>query len=290
MTPTNTVSAIANLARMGYSGAHAKYIALEWLEYQKDYSLHSLTKSGRIQLPIFESGMDIDVGGKFFMSCHYGSYPHVVTAIGQRARDKTVYVLIGSESDSLQDALRQRAMEAGITVHFLDGGFGMLRRVKKALDENYPVFVEIDVPWGQIRECNTSFPFVGGQLRAKDGVFRMIERLGVPKNFVLSTAGKQSITVTNFGDLDQARCFAIFADAVRHSPQQYERLFQMHMYFVPEKETDTVIIWQGKNDQYLVHANDLKAWASPTRIAPDASQSEVIGRIMGREVGDVVSL
>lgn len=290
MTPTTTVSAIANLARMGYPAAHAKHIALEWLEYQKAYSIHSLTSTGATELPVFESGMDIDVNGQFFMSCHYGSYPHVVNAIGQRARDKTVYVLIGSESDSLQAALRKRATEAGITLHFLDGGFGMLRRVKRALDENYPVFVEIDVPWGQIHDCNMSFPFVGGQLRAKDGLFRMIERLGVPKNFVLSTAGKQSITVTNYGDLDQSQCFALFADAVRHSPQQYERLFQMHMYFVPEKETDTVIVWQGKKDQYMVHANDLKAWSSPTPIAADAMQRETIGRIMGRKVGDVVSL
>jgi hypothetical protein len=290
MTLVNKATAVANLTRMGYRPTHAKYIADEWEAYQSAFSLSSLTAVGSADLPVYASGLDIDVGGKFFMSCHYGSYPHVVSAIAQRAKDRTIYVLIGSESESLKDALQRRAEENKIVIHFLDGGFGMMRRIKKALAENFPVFVEIDVPWGPSHECNMSFPFVGGQLKAKDGLFRMIERLGVQKNFVLSIVGKQSIAIVNYGDLGQAECFALFADAVRSSPHQYERLFQMHQYFQPDVQSDVAIVWEGQKGKYLIHASDMKAWATQASLPTGEKSREAIAQIIGRRVDDVVSL
>lgn len=275
---------------MGYSAAHAKFIAREWVAYQDVFSLQALTSVGNANLPMYCSGLETPVGGKFFMSCHYGSYPHVVEAIGKRAKDNTVYVLIGSEGENLKTLLEQRARETNITLHFLDGGFGMLKRVKQALANDYPVFVEIDVPWGLVHECNMEFPFVGGRLKAKDALFRMIERLAVPKNFILSMVGKEGVAIINYGDLNQSQCFSIFADAVRNSPQQYERLFQMHNYFVPEQESKVAIIWQGQQGQYIVHASDMKAWATQLPIMQSENVKEAIENVIGRSVSDVVSL
>jgi len=290
MTPTIKATALANLTRMGFSADHAIHICEQWISYQQAFSLHSVTAAGATAHRLYCSGMDIDVGGQFFMSCHYGSYAHIIAAIAQRARDKTIYVLIGSEGQELKATLEQRAQEYGVTIHFLDGGFGMVKRVKRALEEHYPVFVEIDVPWGQTAECNVEFPFVGGQIKGKDALFRLIERLGAPKNFVLSTVGQNSITINNYGNLSQEECFAVFADVVRNCPQQYERLFQMHKYFVPAERSDVTVVWQGLRDQYVLHASDMKAWATPHALPPGEQQRSGIENLIGRRVSHVVPI
>lgn len=290
MTPTSQAATIANLSRMGYPADHSRYISEQWTNYQRAFSLHSLASIGSIDLPVYDAGLPDDVGGQFFMSCHYGSYPHVVHAIARRAKDRTIYVLIGSESDSLKTILHQRARETNIAIQFIDGGFGMLRQLKRALADGYPVFVEIDVPWGQTHECNVSFPFIGGEIKAKDALFRMIDRLAVPKHFILSMVGEQSIIITNYGDLNQEKCFAVFADAVRNSPQQYERLFQMHMYFEPAQPSDVAIVWQGKTGRYMLHAHDMKAWSLPVTDETNVSLKDCIQSVIGRKVSHVVSL
>ena len=286
----NKAIAIANLVRMGYAPTQSQYILNDWKYYQENFSLRALTTIGSKNLPCYESGLDIDVGGKFFMSCHYGSYPHVINSIAQKAKDKTLYVIVGSESDALKQALTLCAKNAHISIHFIDGGFGMLRQVKQALANHYPVFVEIDVPWGAQHECNTSFPFVGGQIKAKDALFRMIDRLGVAKNFVLSSCGQQSITVINYGDLTQAQCFDIFADTVRNSPQQYERLFQMHLYFEPNISPNVAIIWQGSQSQYIIHTQDLKAWTTQRPLLQSSDIKSDTQELIKRKIDYVVSL
>lgn len=126
MTPTIKATAIANLTRMGFSAEHSVHISERWMWYQNTYSLQSITATGGVSHQVYCSGLDIDVGGEFFLSCHYGSYPHAIAAIAQRARDKTIYVLIGNEGHGLKAALEQRAQQYGIIIHFLDGGFGMI--------------------------------------------------------------------------------------------------------------------------------------------------------------------
>lgn len=118
----------------------------------------------------------------------------------------------------------------------------------------------------------------------------MIERLNVPKNFVLSAVGEKCITVTNYGDLTQEQCFDIFADAVRNCPQQYERLFQLHRYFEPAERSDVLVVWRGHCDQYLLHASDMKAWATSQTLLPSEPQNHAIESLIRRPVSHVISL
>ena len=290
MTAINKALCLANLMRMGYSTTESRLIVSAWIDYLNAYSLNTVINHGVSTHPVFESGMNIEVGGKLFMSCHYGSYVDIVCSIGRRAKENTVHVLIGDEPERLKRSLIERVREAGITVYFIDGGFGMLRQLRKVLSDGFPVFVEIDVPWGPSQSCDISFPFVGGKLMGKRALFNMAERLHVEKNFVLSSVGKNSITICNFGDLDQSDCYRIFADTVRNGPHLYERLFQLHNYFEPEVDSDVAIIWAGKSDHYILHARDMKTWMTPHSLSLEASPQDLVAHLIGRTVSDVISI
>ena len=286
----NKAVAIANLIRMGYHKTLLKYIADDWQNHQKQFSLHALTSVGSKDLPCYESGLNFDVGGKIFMSCHYGSYPHVINSIAQKAKDRTIYVIVGSESDSLKNALTSCAQNANFSINFIDGGFGLLKRIKRAVEDHYPLFVEIDVPWGANDECNVTFPFVGGEIKAKDALFRLIERLGIEKNFVLSSCGDNSISVINYGDLSQSQCFQVFSDHVQNSPHQYERLFQMHNYFKPKTLPNAVVHWKGAQSQYVIHTSDMKAWAVKHDLFESTHIETDVSKLINRNVDYVISI
>lgn len=291
MTPTNQALALANLCRMGYKSDVAIGVVRQWVSFQDRFSLQTLTGSRAPVMPVFESGMDMSVGGKVFMSCHYGCYPHAVVSIANRAYKRTIYVLIGEEPAGLTDSLVERGRQADVNIEFIRGGFKMLRQVRRALDGNFPLFVAVDVPWGPDRELNVEFPFLDGRIKGKDSLFRMVAHLGVEGRFILATAGAQAISIVNYGELSQAQCYAVLADAVENSPHLYERLFQVHKYFMPNTPSRTAVVWRGHGNQYILHAQKMNAWTVPLNRWPSSGDIlEFVGELIGCDVGEVVSL
>jgi hypothetical protein len=90
--------------------------------------------------------------------------PHVILAVGRRAKDRTVYALIGDEPRELTEPLRTCAQAQGLKLEFIDGGFGVVREVLRALRGGFPIFVAPDVPWGLTNALTLRLPFVGGRI------------------------------------------------------------------------------------------------------------------------------
>jgi hypothetical protein len=64
----------------------------------------------------------------------------------------------------------------------------------------------------------------------------------------------------------------------------------MHKYFVPAQRSDVTVVWQGLRDQYVLHASDMKAWATPHALPPGEHQRSGIENLIGRRVSHVVPI
>jgi hypothetical protein len=288
-SPTTRATVLANLVRLGFPSAQALTALDAWCATQGRVSTSQLaTTSTYHDCPVSGDDLPGDFRG-VVLSAHFGSLPHLIEAIAQRTL-RTVTVLFGSIPPAAQESLQRVARSRGADVDFIAGGFGMIRRLRKAYAAGSPILLAPDVPWSSGSAAPLRVPFLAGTLKHLSTPHELIERLGLPFLYVLLMPTPEGgFTLRNYGAIPPAAQIAQLADAVADFPHYYERLVDLHRFHESNVEHSAAIQFAVGDSAYVLHTGSMKAWKLDCSVDVRLSPAQLQG-ITGVTVDDVLFL
>lgn len=244
---------IANFVRLGLdAGSVPNHLRL-WNRYQRILSTiarsHSLDRN-----PCDYPKLVVEPNRYLYMSAHFGVYAHVLATLAFQSPSKKVCVLVGEQSASQAQLLGRIAARYNCEVEFIHGGFSLLKGAKRAIKNNVPLFMLIDVPWGVSTDTDGESPLLAGRLRTRSAYFRLCEALGLRPYFMLAGLNEQMThsKVELLGELEPQLIVEKFCAAVEHSPFLWDRWFDCQKFTVAAVDGHGVIPFSANGQSYLL--------------------------------------
>lgn len=274
--------AAANLLNMGFDAGEVLSIADQWALRQSERTLKNLSAYAK-SIEVNDT-LPFDGLAKLFVSFHYSSYAHLYRAIASRSRERTIMSLVGSQSSSHQTALSQLAAQFDFEIQFVESSFGMVKRMRQALQDGCYGIILLDIPWSKGEaQPDTRFSAKPGVFHSLSTMLRLISLIDRNYSVVCAQRTGQSINLraVSANDFDQA--FAHLGELIMEQPEEYERLHQMHKFCTLKHARDARVHFSGVDGRYAVDAKTMKLYrtTSPVAALKDNPQNDLEVEIYG---------
>lgn len=255
--------ALANLLRIGVEPTNTLRVLRKWSRYQQSLNPENIL-AAKVDIRYEWSSDNVPAGTSvLYMTTHFGSYYIVFKALADRAKNRTVYCLIGEQSESHAQRLTHLASIYGVNLIFISGGLGLIRGLKRAVATGAPIVVLIDVPWGAASPPDIEFNFLSGRIKGRTALFRLAEKMNLPWRFVVAEIGDQGSIIVDHGASSQMDCMRLFEKHVDWQPQYYDRLSDLHRYFATKVDTDAFIAFRFNSAFYVHDVDKVKTFSIP---------------------------
>jgi hypothetical protein len=256
----NRALAIANLINLGFSPEESFGISTDWAERQFAQSLE------KIDATLIDAAVDAVVPGlgkrgRMYASFHYSLYPAIYRALGEHGGPGVVYSLIGQQQEGHRHALQQIARRFGFQIEFIQSNTGMVRTLRRAIQDGIPGILLIDIPWtkqGNIPD--QCYPVRGGHFKGFSSLERLLSIIDDEYEILYTCRSGDRYRIDSGGTLALGDAFQRFGELLHRDPAEYERLNQFHRFFEFDQPKNCAVTFRIKDTRYVIHAASKQAW------------------------------
>lgn len=253
--------ALINFYLLGIVNMLQRFSTLKkWLVYQR--VLQSIL--ARCSVAFLEVGAgnntDNDRACRFFLTAHYGLYPMILAYLSQLHPGKDIVCLVGKQRSI--EGLKRLAENSGVSVKFIEVGESFIF-FRKCIRENKrgSVFISfIDVPLGVSNKNDVFLPFFGGSLRARNGLFKLAEKLSLDCRFILANFDAKSpkVDMESYSVISIEELFAHFERRLDVQPYLWDKVIDLHKFYDKEVGENTYLPFSLEDHYFAMNVASRK--------------------------------
>lgn len=259
MTKTSKLRALASFDLMLGEEANHYSVLKKWLRYEN--SLQGILQDMNIDgftITDGESRVD-DSNYRFFITAHYGIYPLALFYLSRLFPDKKLVCLVGKQR-AIQN-VKGLAEKYNVDADFLEVGdsFIFIRKCIRAAKKGAIFISFFDIPIGLSKKDDTMLDFFNGKIRAKDGLFKLSEKLNLPCCLLFTGLNKNNdVPIDSYHVNSHVEAFKIFEKHVAEHPYLWDKVLDLHYFYQPSKQDNTFIPFKLDKEYFVLSVDDNK--------------------------------
>lgn len=274
MDSIRTSLAFFNARRSGLPFEVALDTARRWRKNCQ--RLFSQSKAAEIfESDVFDiSQMPESIGpDELLLTAHYSAYTSLLIAVSKRY-NRPISVVIGNHPQEFVGTLRQTCAKAGVDADAIRSTMRILRHIDEAKAEGRIISALFDVPWhrdAKVQRPMAAYAFGAGRITASPAIFDLAQRAKMRTHLTLCTGNDGARRIRFIADATQADCFSQLTEAAMQSPDQFERLCELHKYFDGVEECQDATLFKLQERVFMVSGPTRKSYELSPSVAESVS-------------------
>jgi hypothetical protein len=290
MDGLRTFFAYVNLRRIGFGVAEAEALAAQWKTNFQDLFRQSEAASVfASKPPAMDAVPNVLDPNSILLTAHFSAYTTQLIAIAKHLA-RPITVIIGNHPPAFVDMLQATCGKAGVDATAIRSGMKMLRQIDAARKEGRIIAGLFDVPWhrgsGDGRVMS-EFPFGAGRVVGSDAMFDLAKRMGLRTHLSMHVERDQGPAIRFQQDVTQADCYAALQEEVMKRPAAFERLCEMHCYYVGGAHAADVVAFKVADRCFAGSSLNLKFYEFEGQLKSGLLSAEQAGKLAEFAIAEI---
>lgn len=260
MQKTTKILALSNLIRLGLVNEKSAYSTLrKWLKYQHKLQGILLTQSTNgISIVPNDKVDSVARHCRFFITAHFGMYPLLIKYLCEQSPSQKLIVLIGKQQ--ALHGITQLTDKYGLNVEFVEVGesFLFFRKLLRFSKQKARFLALTDIPIGINNANEVWLPFLNGSIKAKTGLFKIAEKLGLTPELIMSDYNLRhnnvNLSIHPVSDIHET--FFHFAEYLQKAPHLWDKVMDVHKFYRCHTPDGLFIPFKMQGDYFIKNVAD----------------------------------